>query len=173
MGHKPVRVEDRRKVDIDLSGPPLDGRPVLTTPAGKVPIACDRVELGYDLETGRLRWCTVWGDLNDERDIAQAQRRALGTGRGSWARVRRTRRIAIDYWGTNQPKYAPQWLLDLIEQYRPPSDNQRRAQFNELGDDMERVLALTENLVATGELIDARKLVRGASAQLDMLGRPS
>lgn len=118
MAHKPVRVEDLRTVDIDLSGPSLDRRPVLTTPAGKMPIACSRVELGYDLKTSRLRWCTVWGDLTDERDIAR-RRSTWRTGRHDAYEPPLVRRLSIDHWGTQQPEHAPEWLLELIERHRP------------------------------------------------------
>lgn len=115
MAHKPVRIDDRRKVQIDTDGAALDMRPRLYTPAGRAPIAVSRVELHYDIPTGRLTQCTANGSLIEERDI----RRREQSSRAAGAIVRR---VPIN-WHTGQPEHdVPSWLGVLIERYRPKGD---------------------------------------------------
>lgn len=111
-----TRVRNSRTVDIDLTRPPIERRPVLRTPRGNAPMACARVEFGFDLDTGDLRWVTAYGDLIDERDIARRERERAGRGRGGWSRML-VRRISVD-WRTHEAD-VPGWLRDHIEQHRP------------------------------------------------------
>lgn len=87
-------VHDNREVTLKV-----EGAPQLYTPAGKAPIDPYHVRLYYDIATGETRDVIVLGHTWD------------GTGPNArWARQVR-RRVTRDR--------APEWLLELIQQYRP------------------------------------------------------
>lgn len=113
-----TQIIERRKVGVDLS----DRHPILTTPGGHAPMACNYVIIKYDLADGRLTAVTVQGFLTEARDIAR--REATHTRPGGGNRVL-VRRLSVD-WPTGVLQHAPSWLLPLIEQYRPrvqPTDD--------------------------------------------------
>jgi hypothetical protein len=118
MSAPDVRITDTRTVRINTSGPARENRPRLCTPAGRSPIAVDRVELCYDLPTRRLNGVTVWGYLIDERDIERRRQAFRGRGRSSGEQII-TRRVPID-WRTHEPEAdVPEWLRGYIEEHRP------------------------------------------------------
>lgn len=111
MSRGRVWIMDRREVHI-----PLPDGCISWTPAGRVPLRCERAEITFDIPTGRLGSVTVWGYLRDQADIDRRARTLSSYGRER-ARDIMVRRYKVD-WSTHTAD-LPDWLVELVEQYRP------------------------------------------------------